>query len=560
MNSKSGGRRKGAAAAGLAAAALIAGVVAFLLLAAPGGSNGSYTVRAIFDDAANLTVGEDVKIAGAKVGKVGTVEPTPEGKAAVSLHIENPGFQDFRADASCEIAPQSLLGEQYVNCSPTQPRPEGAPLPPPLKRIPSGRPGAGQWLLPLANTSSPVGVDQLQNMTRMPEEQRLRIILNELGATFADRGPELHEVILRANPGLKELEKVLDIFASQNKLLANLAVESNRALAPIAADRAHVEGFITHSSEVSAASERHLPELEEDLKGFPAFLRQLGPATERIGQFAEATTPTAKALSTAAPAIDRAFEDLPAFSRSSSSYLISLGSTAKVTGPALKAATPLLNRLEALGAASRPFASSFAELLAGKHGIRETGGLERIMDFIYLGAGTTNGYDKLGHFLRAEVVGDICVSYVTKPNGTCPATFHGEAGSVPAGEERAPSRGRHGRAAAASSGEHGASASSGEPASASSRTADSAAFAKARSVRSGGLIAERTIAVLEGASPAQAIAEFPGPEEGAPSKHSGQPTRAATPVGGAASKTTYYTPGQEPAGVSARLLEYLLGG
>jgi phospholipid/cholesterol/gamma-HCH transport system substrate-binding protein len=127
-----------------------AAAVAFVVLTAPGGSNGSYTVRAIFADAANLTVGEDVKIAGAKVGKVGTVEPTPEGKPAVVLHIETPGFEDFRADATCEIAPQSLLGEQYVNCSPTQPRPEGSPLPPPLKRIPAGRPGAGSPTLEMS--------------------------------------------------------------------------------------------------------------------------------------------------------------------------------------------------------------------------------------------------------------------------------------------------------------------------------------------------------------------------------------------------------------------------
>ncbi len=33
------------------------------------------------------------------------------------------------------------------------------------------------------------------------------------------------------------------------------------------------------------------------------------------------------------------------------------------------------------------------------------------MDFIFLGAGAGNGYDALGHFLRAEVVATACLKY-----------------------------------------------------------------------------------------------------------------------------------------------------
>ncbi len=133
----------------------VALVVVLLLATSPGASNGGYTVRAIFDDAGNVIPGEDVKIDGVKVGTVGTVTPTPQAKAAVVLNIENPGFQDFRADASCTIRPQALIGEKYVDCLPTQPRVEGTPLPPPLPKIPSGQEGAGQWLLPVAEHAQP---------------------------------------------------------------------------------------------------------------------------------------------------------------------------------------------------------------------------------------------------------------------------------------------------------------------------------------------------------------------------------------------------------------------
>jgi ABC-type transporter Mla subunit MlaD len=495
-----------------AVAAGAAAILAIVLLSAAGGSNGSYTVRAIFDDANNVTEGEEVKAQGAKIGKVGEVTATPEGKAAVQLHIENPGFQDFRQNASCTILPQSLLGEQYVNCSPTRPHPEGAALPPPLKRIPAGHEGAGEVLLPLNNTSSPVGVDQLQDITRLPQSQALRIILNELGAGFAGRGSELHEVIQRADPGLRELEAVLHTFAQQNHVLADLAVESDRALAPVAANREHVAGFIEHSNTVAQAGARHLAGIEENLKRLPGFLKQLGPATERVQHFAEQTTPTFEDLNAAAPAVNELFENLAPFSKATNRYLASLGQTSKVTGPALKSTTKLLDQLEPLGASAEPFATNLSTLLKS---FKETGGIERLMDFIFLGAGSTNGYDKLGHFLRAEVVADGCTTYKTVASASegCSANFGKQ-------EEEAA------KSAAVSS--HGEEST----------------------------IMARTLAVIEGKTAAQAIAEFPGGEGLRASEGTDGSTR---PAGGNSAHTTYYKPGAEVPGVSERLLEYLLG-
>src|SRR3982750_3572542 len=111
-----------------------------------------------------------------------------------ALDISSDGFKDFRNDASCEIRPQALIGEKYVDCLPTQPRVIGTPLPPPLQKIKRGE-GSGQYLLPVANTHSPVDVDLLGDISRLPERQRLTIILNELGAGLAGRGSDLRAVL-----------------------------------------------------------------------------------------------------------------------------------------------------------------------------------------------------------------------------------------------------------------------------------------------------------------------------------------------------------------------------
>ena len=103
-------------------------------------------------------------------------------------------------------------------------------------------PGEGQRLLPVENTSQTVDIDLIGNTMRAPERERLSLILNELGTGVAGRGRDLNEVIRRANPALRETDKVLEILAEQNTVLEQLAVNSDTVLAPLARDRARGRG------------------------------------------------------------------------------------------------------------------------------------------------------------------------------------------------------------------------------------------------------------------------------------------------------------------------------
>jgi ABC-type transporter Mla subunit MlaD len=495
---------------------------AVLLSTSAGGSNRSYTVRAVFDDAGNIISGENVKIGGVKVGTVGSVTATPQAKAAVVLNISNAGFQDFRDDASCTVRPQALIGEKFVDCLPTQPRVAGTPLPPALKKIAKGHEGAGEYLLPVANTHSPVDVDLLGDISRLPERQRFTILINELGAGLAGRGSDLNVVIRRANPALQELDRVLAILASENKVLAKLAVDSDQALQPFAAVREKVADFIVQSNTVAQATARHRGALARNLALFPKFLQELGPSMERLARFADQTTPVFTDLKVAAPGINKAFTSLPAFSNSSTAFFKSLGATSKVSGPALTSIQPLLGRLASLGKEAKPFSFNAAELLSS---LRSTGGLERIMDFIFLGAGSSNGYDALGHFLRAEAVGTVCLTYAVSTASACANAklFN----TTP-----------EGTAASAASTHKTPSATS--------------------------VVMARTLAVLKGATPAEATAKYPGAttvaDGGAGAgAGGGEAAAVAKPVGGASAGTTYYSPSTESSAADGMLLNYLLG-
>ena len=189
----------------------LASAAAAVIATSSTGKTPTYEIRAIFDDAAFAVPGEDVRVAGAPVGTIQSLDvctkaPCPQGsplnKAAVTITVDNADFTPFHGNAHCAIRPQSLIGEKYVDCQP------GSSSSPALQKISSG-PGKGSYLLPVANTTSPVDSDIVQDISQQPIRQRFAVILDEFGTGLAARGSDLNAVIHRANPALGQTDKVL---------------------------------------------------------------------------------------------------------------------------------------------------------------------------------------------------------------------------------------------------------------------------------------------------------------------------------------------------------------
>src|SRR5215207_5734105 len=323
---------------------VIAAVVAAVLLSRGGGEE-PYKVRAIFDNAGFVIPGEDVKVAGVKVGKIDSLDVTDDFKAVVVLDIQEKAYQDFRRDAECQVRPQSLIGEKFVECEPTQARQAGGEAPPPLEEIEDG-PGKGQRLLPVSQTSKPVDLDLINNITRQPQQAKLSIILSELGTGVAGRGSDLDDVIRRANPALKEVDKVLEILASENE----------------------------NSAELAEATAERRDDLEADIERLPAFLRELKPTMVRLGAFADQATPVLADLGAEAPAVNRFVAQLGPFAQAGIPAFQSLGDAAEVGIPAMIAARPIARDLRGFAKQVLPVGETAAALLGS---LQETRGFER---------------------------------------------------------------------------------------------------------------------------------------------------------------------------------------
>src|SRR4051794_31429019 len=379
---------------------------AFSVGAVGGGSSANYQVRAIFDDVASAVPGEDVKIAGAKVGKIGSMEVTRGNKAAVTLNITDSSFAPFHRNAHCTIRPQSLIGEKYVECQP------GTPSSPELRQIPDGQPGEGQYFLPLANTSAPVDIDLINNIMRLPYRERFSIILSELGAGFAGRGQDLNAVIRRANPALRQTDRVLNQLADENVTLANLAQRSDQALGPLARERRHLSGFITNANEVGEATALQRANIERGIQKLPEFLRQLKPYLTDLGQLADDMTPTLSDLNQASPALARMTLALGPFANGATKSLVSLGKATDVGGPVLQKANPVVNDLKAFASNAVPVSRNLDSLTAS---LDKTGGLEQFMNYIFFQMTAINGFHQISHYLRASLLVNLCSTYASAP-------------------------------------------------------------------------------------------------------------------------------------------------
>jgi ABC-type transporter Mla subunit MlaD len=383
--------------------AVIVGSAAVGAALGAGGSDdghGTYRVRAVFDNASFVIAGEDVKVSGVNVGTIDSLDVDAQHRAIVVLKIDDPAFKPFRTDASCSIRLQSLIGEQYVQCEPTQTRGGDRAPAPALPTIKSGDPGAGQHLLPVARNHSPVGIDLLNDIVRVPEQQRLPLIINELGAGLSGNGEALSAALTRASPALQQLDELVATLARQNATLAKLADDSDKVLGPLAKRRKDLTGFIKNAGEAGTATARQGDALEQNLAKLPAFLRELGPAVDRLGALADQTTPAIGALDSQAAAFNETTQRLGPLLKQADPSVKTLGKVADQGRKTFPKIDDVISQFAKLGIPLQPLAENLGKLSTS---FDDTGGIESLMNFIYFYTGATNGEDASGHYTRSGI-------------------------------------------------------------------------------------------------------------------------------------------------------------
>lgn len=390
-------RRFGSALGSVAAAAALVGV------ASCGGSDTSngYQVRAIFDSASFVTPGLDVRISGVSVGSVNDVELTDDNRAAVTFTITKPGFQDLRKDGTCTIRPQALIGERFIECMLTQPRPDGAEAPAEIPPIADG-PFKGQHLLPVENTAVPVDPDQLLNLNTASVRDRFAVIIREFGAGVAGRGDEIAKALRKTNEGLTYANRILKQLDGQQEMLKELVSSSDRTLATLAAERSSLSGTIENGAVVANRLAARKSELQASIASLNQLLDEVGPSVDKVDDLADQLQPIADDLNRSSSDVATILNQLPELSKRGTTAVKAVGPTVNRAGDILTSDTndALFDRIVKT---SEGVKSSLSVLGYALGDFRSTGGLDYFLDAIYGLSYSLNGRDETGYYLRGAI-------------------------------------------------------------------------------------------------------------------------------------------------------------
>ncbi len=231
-------------------------------------------------------------------------------------------------------------------------------------------------------------------------------------------------LIKRANPVLRDIDRLFGILSAQRDRLAQLASDSEAILRPLSRERTHVAGFIANAGAAAQASSERGAALEASLRKFPTFLREFRLTMRSFKGFSDAAAPVFSELGRAAPSLTDATRTLTPFSEATTVALKSLGDAGEASGPIFREADPIVRKAVVLAKSGVSPTTELARLFSS---LKKTNGWGALVELIYNTTGAFNGFDQYGHFGRTLGTLTNCSDYEANASGAsgCVARFTG---------------------------------------------------------------------------------------------------------------------------------------
>jgi virulence factor Mce-like protein len=383
----------------LAAAALLA------VTSARASDEQRYTV--VLDNAFGLTEGSDLRSDGVPIGKVEKLDvQRSTARALATIDITKPSFAGFHADVFCEVKPQSLIGEYYMDCDP------------------GTKPGPAPRTIPVQQTAGTIPPDLVLDILRRPARERFGLILTELGTGLTGRGGDIQATLRRAVPALRETDKVLAILDANRTTINQLTRNADTVLAAVARNRRDVVRFVHTAGETTQVSASRASALSATVDKLPRFERELRPTLADLATTARRQTPALRELAAAAPDLTTFLTRLGPFADSARPAVRGLGRASQTGIPAVKEARSTVKQLRALGAASTEPMRNLRFVLEDVNDrsravepnkLSPTGagftGLEALLQYFFVQSQAINIYDSKGYLLKLSLLVNECSQY-----------------------------------------------------------------------------------------------------------------------------------------------------
>jgi virulence factor Mce-like protein len=302
-------RRSSLAASPLLVGAITTLIVVVAVFLSYNANNGlpfvpTYNVKVVLPEASGLQPSNQVRIAGTRVGIVGSLSPHQNprtGRVTViaTLKLEK-SVEPLPANTRAIVQSVSAIGLKYLE----------------LEKGNSSRTLKAGSTIPIDQTREPVEIDELFNMFDKKTRTAIKINTNNFGDGLAGRGLGLNNTIAELKPLVTKAVPVLRNLAAPSTGLHDLFVALDRVAsqsAPVAQQQAEyfsdLDTFFTSFASVA-------PSLEAATRAGPASLRQAtyslpheAPFYADATEFMRLLRPSASSLRTEAPQLGHAFSE-----------------------------------------------------------------------------------------------------------------------------------------------------------------------------------------------------------------------------------------------------------
>lgn len=262
----------------------------------------TYAINVQLPNASGLQAGSQVKIAGTRVGLVGSLSPYQNpatGRVTAIAHLKlEKGIEPLPADSTAIVQSVSPIGLKYLS----------------LSKGSSAQPLKAGGTIPLSQTREPVDIDQLFGMFDKKTRIAAQINSTDFGNGLAGRGIGLNETLAELRPLVDRAIPVLHNLASPQTGFRQLWVALDRVAAEVAPVAQAQAGFYSDLDTLFAAWASVAPSLEESIQEGPASLRQAthslafeAPFVEKSTEFMRLLRPGSEALRSTAGPLGKAF-------------------------------------------------------------------------------------------------------------------------------------------------------------------------------------------------------------------------------------------------------------
>ncbi len=230
--------------------------------------------------------GQEVAIAGVKVGEVGKVQ-LRNGRALVTMKIHRDDAQLYY-DASALVRPKTGLNDMTIQLDPGTPKAGKAP---------------GDWVIPVSQTAPNVHVDQILASLDADTRDFLQILLGEAGRGLKGRSNDLANTFRRFEPTSRDLLEITLLLSQRRESIERSISNFRQLTEAVAGKDQDLAELVDASNAVFQAFANQDRALRSTLQQLPETLQVAQVNLAKTDRMARELGPTLEALRPAARAL-----------------------------------------------------------------------------------------------------------------------------------------------------------------------------------------------------------------------------------------------------------------